>query len=78
MVQLYDKQTGAEVGTLTDDQFQYLVDQLEEESSDDDDYYLNRTTVDLLESGGADPELVQVLRNALGDREEMDIRWTRS
>lgn len=78
MVQLYDKQTGAEVGVLTDDQFQFLVDHLEEESSDDDDYYVNRSTVDLLESAGADPELVQVLRAALGDRDEMDLRWTRS
>lgn len=78
MVELFDKQTGAAVGTLTDDQFQYLVDHLEEESSDDDDYYLNRTTVDILESEGADPVLVTVLRRALGDREEMDLRWIRS
>jgi processive 1,2-diacylglycerol beta-glucosyltransferase len=78
MVQLFDKQTGAAVGTLTDDQFQFLVDQLEEESSDDDDYYLNRTTVDLLEAEGADPALVQVLRRALGGREDMDLSWTRS
>ncbi|MFP5286785.1 MAG: galactosyldiacylglycerol synthase [Thermoanaerobaculia bacterium] len=78
MVQLFDKQTGAGVGTLTDDQFQFLVDHLEEESSDDDDYYLNRSTVDVLESAGADPQLVQVLRRALGDREDMDLRWTRS
>ena len=78
MVQLFDKQSGAEVGTLTDDQFQFLVDHLEEESSDDDDYYVNRSTVDLLESAGGDPQLVQVLRRALGDRDEMDLRWTRS
>ena len=78
MVQLFDKQTGAGVGTLTDDQFQFLVDHLEEESSDDDDYYLSRSTVDVLESAGADPQLVQVLRRALGDRDEMDLRWTRS
>jgi processive 1,2-diacylglycerol beta-glucosyltransferase len=78
MVQLYDKQTGAEVGTLTDDQFQFLVDHLEEESSDDDDYYLNRTTLDLLVSAGADAELVEVLRRGLGDRDEMDLRWVRS
>lgn len=78
MVQLFDKQSGAEVGTLTDDQFQFLVDHLEEESSDDDDYYLNRSTVDVLEGAGADPELVRVLRAALGDRDEMDLRWTRS
>jgi hypothetical protein len=78
MVELFDKQTGAAVGTLTDDQFQYLVDHLEEESSEDEDYYVNRATVDILESEGADPVLVEVLRRALGDREEMDLRWTRS
>lgn len=78
MVELFDKQTGAAVGTLTDDQFQYLVDHLEEESSEDDDYYVNRATVDILENEGADPVLVEVLRRALGDREEMDLRWTRS
>lgn len=78
MVQLFDKQTGAALGTLTDDQFQFLVDHLEEESSDDDDYYVNRSTVEILESAGGDPQLVQVLRRALGDRDEMDLRWTRS
>ena len=78
MVELFDKQTGAAVGTLTDDQFQYLVDHLEEESSEDEDYYVNRATVDILESEGAHPVLVEVLRRALGDREEMDLRWTRS
>jgi hypothetical protein len=78
MVELFDKQTGAAVGTLTDDQFQYLVDHLEEESSEDEDYYVNRATIDILESEGADPVLVEVLRHALGDREEMELRWTRS
>lgn len=78
MVQLFDKQSGTEFGTITDDQFQFLVDHLEEESSDDDDYYLNRTTVDILEGAGADAELLAVLRRGLGDRDEMDLRWTRS
>lgn len=78
MVQLFDKQSGAMAGTLTDDQFQYLVDHLEEETSEDDDYYVNRATVDILESEGADPVLVEVLRQALADREEMDLRWKRS
>jgi hypothetical protein len=78
MVQIFDKQTGAEIGTLTDDQFQFMADRLEEESSEDDDYYLNRTTVDFFESEGADPELTGLLRKLLGDRDEAEIRWTRS
>ncbi len=30
----------------------------------------------MLETDGADPQLVALLRNALGEREGMDIRWT--
>lgn len=78
MVQLFDKQTGAPLGSLTDEQFQFLADHLEEESLTDDDYYLNRDTVDILESEEADSGLVEALRRALGDREEADIRWVRS
>lgn len=78
MVELFDKQTGVAFGTVTDDQFQFLVDHLEEESSDDDDYYLNRSTLDLLVSAGADAQLIEVLRRGLGDRDEMDLRWVRS
>lgn len=78
MVQLFDKQTDAPLGSITDDQLQFMMDRLEEESPRDDDYYLNRTTVDFLESEGADPAFIETLRRALGDREETEIRWTRS
>jgi hypothetical protein len=78
MIQLFDKQTGTPIGTLTDEQFQFLADRLEEESPEDDDYYLNRATVDLLEGEGADPALIALFRQALGEREEMDVRWIRS
>ena len=77
MVRLYDKATDAEIGTITDDQLQFLADKLEEESAGDDDYYINRTTVHILEQEGGDAELISVLRSALGEREEMDIRWER-
>jgi processive 1,2-diacylglycerol beta-glucosyltransferase len=78
MIQLFDKKTGAALGTLTDEQFTFLSDRLEEESPEDDDYYLNRATVDILETDGADPALVALLRQALGGGEEAEIRWSRS
>jgi processive 1,2-diacylglycerol beta-glucosyltransferase len=78
MIEISDKQTGRSLGTLSDEQFQFLSDQLEEESAADDDYYLNRTTVDLLEEQGADPALVALLRTALGAGEETEIRWRRT
>jgi processive 1,2-diacylglycerol beta-glucosyltransferase len=78
MIQILDKQTGQSVGSLTDEQFQFLADNLEEESRQDDDYYLNRATIDLLEEQGAPPELVAVLRTAIGSLEETEIRWQRT
>jgi processive 1,2-diacylglycerol beta-glucosyltransferase len=78
MVEIFDKETGAPLGSITDDQLQFLADRLEEESDTDSDYYLNRTTVDTLEQDGADPELMSILRRALGSRDEAEIRWRRS
>ena len=78
MIQIFDKQTGNALGSISDDQFQVLVDHLEEEGRQDDDYYLNATTVDFLEGAGAAPELLAILRQALGGKEEAEIRWERS
>lgn len=78
MVQLFDKKTGNAIGTLSDEQFQFLADRLEEESARDDDYYLNRATIDILEEEGADPALVALLRQILGNADEAEVRWSRS
>jgi processive 1,2-diacylglycerol beta-glucosyltransferase len=77
MIHLFDEETGKAIGTITEDQLQYLVDQLEEESPDDTDYYIHRETLELFEQDGADTALLEVLRAALGAREEMEIRWER-
>lgn len=77
MVRLFDSETGAELGAISDEQLQFLEDHLEEESSDDRDYYFNRATIDVLEEKGGGPELVGLLRRALGDREGVEIRWQR-
>jgi hypothetical protein len=78
MIQLHDTDTGAWIGTITEDNLQFLIDQLEEESGADQDYYINETTLDIFEKGGADTALVSLLRSALNGRTEMEIRWSRS
>lgn len=77
MIQIHDKDTGSWLGTLTEDNLKFLIDQLEEESGEDQDYYINETTIDLFEEGGADKDLVSLLRGALNGRTEMEIRWSR-
>jgi processive 1,2-diacylglycerol beta-glucosyltransferase len=78
MIQLHDKDTGTWIGTITEDNLQYLIDQLEEESREDKDYYINKTTLDIFEEGGADKDLITLLRGALNGRTEMEIRWSQS
>ena len=77
MVRLFDSESGAALGTIGDEQLRFLEDHLEEESADDRDYYFNRTMIDVLEAKGGDPELVGLLRRALGEREGVEIRWQR-
>lgn len=77
MINLREKDTDRDLGNISEVQFQFLVDQLEEESMEDNDYAISKTLLDYFESQGADPELVSLLRNALGERDEMDIVWSK-
>jgi hypothetical protein len=77
MIKVYDNSTGAELGALSQEQLVFLTQQLEEEDAEDQDYYINLDTIDLFESRGADPELLALLRRAMGTRQEMEIRWER-
>jgi hypothetical protein len=77
VIELFDNDTGASIGTISDAHLQFLAEQMEEESAADTDYYVSRDTLDVLEEEGADPALVALLRTALGDREDMEIRWER-
>jgi len=77
MIELRDKRTNAFLGTISEAQLQFLIDQLEEESLRDQDYYVNLATLDMFEQAGGDPELLALLRQSLGTREDMDIVWSR-
>ena len=78
MIELRDKETGDSLGSVSAEELQFLIDQLEEESDDDTDYYLNRTTVDMLKQHGASAHLSELLERALGDRDGVEIDWSRT
>lgn len=77
MIELRDKESGRIIGSVTDEQLRFLIDQLEEESGVDTDYYLNQATLELFAERGIDQELLALLRDALADRDEMEIEWVR-
>ena len=78
MIQLRDKQSGSVLDSISEDDLQFLIDNLEEESEDDVDYYLNRSTLEIFKEKGISSTLLSVLENALGDREDMEIEWSRA
>ena len=75
MIKLFDKENGTFLGAISENQLQFLIDQLEEEGLEDRDYAITPMTLSLFEGEGADPELVTMLRTALGERDEMNIFW---
>ena len=75
MIQLFDARSGASIGDISDEHLAFMHEQLEEEGVEDQDYYINQVTLDLFTRRGADPALVTLLQQALGTREDMDIRW---
>lgn len=75
MVKLLDARSGQSLGEISEQQLEFMRAQLEEESRADQDYYINQATLDLFAARGADPALIALLRQALGQREDMDVRW---
>ena len=78
MIEVYDNESGVLIGTITEEQLQFLIDELEETSTTDQDYYLDAAMLDALEEAGADDELMDLLRGGLGDRDDLEIRWERA
>jgi hypothetical protein len=65
----------SQVGELSEEQLDFLVDNLEEEWPEDRDYFINRPMLEMLKQRGADATLVHMLTQALGNRDEVDILW---
>jgi hypothetical protein len=65
----------SQVGELSEEQLDFLVNNLEEELPEDRDFYISREMLETLKQRGADATLVAMLTQALGQRDEVDILW---
>lgn len=77
MIDLHDEDTGGLIGTISQQQLQFLIDELEEEGLEDQDYAITPLLIELWESENKQPELVAMLKRVLGNREEMNLVWDR-
>jgi hypothetical protein len=70
MIRLY-----AYVVEVSEEQLDFLIDNLEEEWSDDRDYFLNKPMLEMLATNGADSQLIATLEKALDGQEDVEILW---
>ena len=78
MVRLYETGTNRLCGTLSDHQYEVLTQALEEEDLEDAECVISAETIAGLEDEGVEPDLLELLRSALGDKPEVTIRCERT
>ena len=74
-IRIYDKDSGALLGDLAQEDLQLMIDALEEESSRDQDYFVDAHTIEILHHEGASDRLLNLLREIVGTSDGVDIRW---
>ena len=65
-IHLYNKDTNALIGTITEADLKVLADALAEESTTDNDYFIDQATIDVIGDGRASDHLLNLLRGASG------------
>jgi hypothetical protein len=78
MITLSLKESGAVLGEIDEADLQLLIDRLVEEDEEDVDYYVSPVTIEMLEHSGASSRLIDLLKQAVGDSEGVDIVWEES
>jgi hypothetical protein len=78
MIKLYNKDNNSFIGTITEEDLLLLEKVLVEESETDTDYFINPDTIDLIEDSKASPELITLLRSAIGQSDGIEISWKKA
>jgi hypothetical protein len=77
MIDLFNNETNALLGSIEESELTILINALEEESEEDQDYYIDGDTIDLIAESEGSERLAGLLRSALGEAEGLEIRWQR-
>ena len=77
MYKIYNNESNEYIGEIDFRELMFLKSLLEEESLEDKDYAITAMTIAYFEEEGVDKELIDLLKKALGTKEEVVIRWER-
>lgn len=73
MIELFNRVTGDKLGVVSEAQFDFLMDYLEDEMAEKSELTITKPTIDQLKKLGGDSELVGFLRTALGSAASLPI-----
>ena len=76
MIVLRNKETSASIGTISDDDLKFIIDMLEEEDNEDRDYWIDKTTLEYFEANSCGDHLMEILQEAVGEGEGIEIEWS--
>ena len=75
MITLFDNEDDTEIGRITESQLDLFQEELVEETIDATTYELSPASIDRLEMNGAEADLIELLRKAMGSRTSMEVRF---
>ena len=72
---LMDSEKEEEIGIITDDQVQFLIDNLAEEGVEDEEFYIDEDVLAFLAENGCDEELLSLFAEGLEGRTDLAIQY---
>jgi hypothetical protein len=75
-VELFDGTTDQTLGHVTEDLLEWLLTQLDPDRTGAREVVISQRVLDDLAGAGGDADLVDILRDGLGSRREMRLRWS--
>ena len=72
---LIDSDKEEEIGIITDDQVQFLIDNLAEVGVEDEEFYIDGDTLEFLAENGCDEELLSLFAEGLEGRTDLSIYY---
>lgn len=77
-IRIYDHASNECYGEVTEEQLKFLSEKHAERFEAGSVYYLDQRTLEMFESSNADAGLLEFLRRALGQKDDVDLTWVRS
>ena len=75
MIEIFNKDTGQRIGELTENQFDFLMYNIENEYLEKINYVIDAQVVELLKGRGADFRILDLLGNAIKGKKSISIAY---